>query len=50
MRGGSKHLAVTHYVVQYQSMCGSAVKNVTTSDLVQGYYVHLSVWVVQLRR
>ena len=27
--------AVTHYIVQYQSSCNSAVKNVTTSDTVQ---------------
>ena len=27
--------AVTHYIVQYQSMCGGAVQNVTTSGLVQ---------------
>ena len=27
--------AVTHYVVQYRSLCGGAVKNVTTSGLVQ---------------
>ena len=27
--------AVTHYIVQYQSLCGGAVKNVTTSGLVQ---------------
>ena len=26
---------VTHYIVQYQSMCGGAVQNVTTSGLVQ---------------
>ena len=27
--------AVTHYLVQYQSMCGGAVQNVTTGGLVQ---------------
>ena len=27
--------AVTHYLVQYQSMCGGAVQNVTTNGLVQ---------------
>ena len=27
--------AVTHYIVQYQSMCSGAVKNVTTNGLVQ---------------
>ena len=27
--------AVTHYLVQYQSVCGGAVQNVTTSGLVQ---------------
>jgi len=27
--------AVTHYLVQYQSMCGGAVQNVTTNDTVQ---------------
>ena len=26
---------VTHYLVQYQSSCGGAVKNVTTSGLIQ---------------
>ena len=26
---------VTHYLVQYQSVCGSVVQNVTTSGLVQ---------------
>ena len=26
---------VIHYTVQYQSMCGGAVQNVTTSGLVQ---------------
>ena len=26
---------VTHYFVQYQSVCGGAVQNVTTSGLVQ---------------
>ena len=26
--------AVTHYIVQYQSMCGGAVQNVTTNSLV----------------
>ena len=26
--------AVTHYLVQYQSMCGGAVQNVTTSGTV----------------
>ena len=26
--------AVTHYLVQYQSMCGGAVQNVTTGSLV----------------
>ena len=26
--------AVTHYLVQYQSMCGGAVQNVTTGGLV----------------
>ena len=26
--------AVTHYLVQYQSMCGGAVQNVTTGRLV----------------
>ena len=26
--------AVTHYLVQYQSMCGGAVQNVTTNSLV----------------
>ena len=26
---------VTHYLVQYQSMCGGAMENVTTVDLVQ---------------
>ena len=25
--------AVTHYIVQYQSMCGGAVQNVTTSGI-----------------
>ena len=27
--------AVTHYLVQYQSMCGGVVKNVTTDGTVQ---------------
>ena len=27
--------AVTHYILQYQSMCSGAVKNVTTSGLIQ---------------
>ena len=27
--------AVTHYLVQYQSMCSGAVQNVTTNDTVQ---------------
>ena len=27
--------AVTHYLVQYQSMCGGAVQNVTTNGTVQ---------------
>ena len=27
--------AVTHYLVQYQSMCGGAVQNITTSGTVQ---------------
>ena len=27
--------AVTHYLVQYQSICGGAVQNVTTSGLIQ---------------
>ena len=27
--------AVTNYLVQYQSMCGGAVQNVTTYDTVQ---------------
>ena len=27
--------AVTHYLVQYHSMCGGAVQNVTTNDTVQ---------------
>ena len=27
--------AITHYLVQYQSMCGGAVQNVTTSGTVQ---------------
>ena len=27
--------AVTHYIVQYQSSCGGAVQNVTTSGLIQ---------------
>ena len=27
--------AVTHYLVQYQSMCGGAVQNVTTNKLAQ---------------
>jgi len=27
--------AVTHYLVQYQSMCGGAVENVTTNDTIQ---------------
>jgi len=27
--------AVTHYLVQYQSLCGGAVQNVTTSGLIQ---------------
>ena len=26
---------VTHYLVQYQSLCGGAVQNVTTSGLIQ---------------
>ena len=26
---------VTHYIVQYQSLCGGAVQNVTTSGLIQ---------------
>ena len=30
---GSK--AVSHYLVQYQSLCGGAVQNVTTNSLVQ---------------
>ena len=31
----NESIAVTHYLVQYQSSCGGAVKNVTTSGLVQ---------------
>ena len=31
--------AVTHYLVQYQSMCGGAVQNVTTNGLVQAVNV-----------
>ena len=27
--------AVTHYIVQYQSLCGGTVQNVTTSGLIQ---------------
>ena len=27
--------AVTHYLVQYQSLCGGVVQNVTTNGLVQ---------------
>ena len=27
--------AVTHYIVQYQSLCGGVVQNVTTSGLIQ---------------
>ena len=27
--------AVTHYLVQYQSMCSGAVQNVTTNDTIQ---------------
>ena len=29
--------AITHYLVQYQSMCGSAVQNVTTSGIIQTF-------------
>ena len=29
--------AVTHYIVQYQSLCGGAVKNVTTSGIIQTF-------------
>ena len=32
-------VAVTHYLVQYHSMCGLAVQNVTTNGLVQAVNV-----------
>ena len=28
---------VTHYLVQYQSICGGVVQNVTTSGLIQNF-------------
>ena len=29
--------AITHYLVQYQSMCGGAVQNVTTRGIIQTF-------------
>jgi len=43
--------AVTHYLVQYQSMFGDVVKNVTTHDTVQnisGLIPNTSVYIFQV--
>ena len=34
---GSDHETVTHYLVQYQSLCCGVVQNVTTSGIVQTF-------------
>ena len=42
---------VTHYIVQYQSLCGGAVQNVTTSGLVQtvsGLTPNIAVYTFQV--
>ena len=44
---------VTHYLVQYQSTCGGAVQNVTTSDLVHivnisGLVPNVSVYIFRV--
>ena len=43
--------AVTHYLVQYQSLCGGVVQNVTTSDPVQnvsGLTLNVAVYTFQV--
>ena len=43
--------AVTHYLVQYQSLCGGVVQNVTTSGLIQnvsGLTLNVAVYTFQV--
>jgi len=43
--------AVTHYLVQYQSMCGGAVQNVTTDSTLQnvsGLTPNTAVYIFQV--
>ena len=42
---------VTHYLVQYQSLCGGVVQNVTTSGLIQtvsGLTLNVAVYTFQM--
>ena len=41
--------AVTHYLVQYWSICGGAVRNVTTGDIVQTFSGLIPNYVYTLR-
>ena len=41
--------AVTHYLVQYWSICGGAVKNVTTGGIVQTFSGLIPNYVYTLR-
>ena len=41
--------AVTHYLVQYWSICGGAIRNVTTGGVVQTFSGLISNYVYTLR-